>query len=249
MKRKNILLKICYIAIFSALCFAGTSISFPIGASKVHLGNFFCILCGLLCGGIIGGLSGSIGMTLNDIVFGYPYTSFLRTMVTKFLMGFIVGSLFRMMIKKKINGKIFVWISALLMSLLFSYMLTMYFLNKPNYTIDKMILSAILFGLILINAIFSFKLSNISNCLSFSMIIGISINVIGEFYIRIFFDMMLGNTYDVALATSISKLPGSLLTSIVTIILVMLLFYPVYKATHKINQFNDLEKEININKK
>lgn len=249
MKRKNILLKICYIAIFSALCFAGTSISFPVGASKVHLGNFFCILCGLLCGGIIGGLSGSIGMTLNDIVFGYPYTSFLRTMVTKFLMGFLVGSLFRMMIKKKINGKIFVWISALLMSLLFSYMLTMYCLNKPNYTIDKMILSAILFGLILINAIFSFKLSNISNCLSFSMIIGISVNVIGEFYIRIFFDMMLGNTYDVALATSISKLPGSLLTSIVTIILVMLLFYPVYKATHKINQFNDLEKEIDIDKK
>lgn len=244
-KKKVVLIKMIYVAMFSALCFAGTCISIPIGASKVHLGNFFCLLGGLLCGGLVGGLSGAIGMTLNDIVFGYPYDTFLRTMVLKFLMGFIVGTLFRFMLKHKANGTLFSWISTALLGGLFAYSLTMFLTESRDKYLWTMVFSAILFGLVLFSAIFSFKLNNVLKCISFSIIVALCVNVVGEFYIRIFFNTLVHDMiYETALATSVSKLPGALFTSVVSMVFVIPIFYPLYRATYKINKLNDLKEYI-----
>lgn len=249
MKKSRItILKIVYVAIFTALCFVGTMVMIPIGSSKVHLGNFFCILAGLLCGGWVGGLAGSLGMGLNDIVFGYSYSTYLRTFILKFLMGFIVGSLFRLLIKRKFNGQILIWIATGLMAMLFAYILTMYFQPESKYSLTLVILTSVLLALILFVAIFSFKLDRTMSCLSFALLVSLAVNVIGEFYIRILLSMTTGITYDVSLVTSLGKLPGALLTSIVTIVFVLPLYYPLYKATHRINVFNDLEEYISFTK-
>ena len=73
----------------------------PLGTSKVHLGNFVCILAGLLCGGLVGGISGSLGMGLNDLLSGYGPDTYIRSFIVKFLLGFIAGALFRYLIKKE----------------------------------------------------------------------------------------------------------------------------------------------------
>lgn len=250
---KNILLKIIYIALFSALCFIGTMIFIPFGASKVHLGNFFCILAGLLCGGFIGGLSGSIGMGLNDIVFGYTPSTYIRTFILKFLMGFIVGTLFRFLLKKKANAKILNLISTIFMLIVSITMLILYLYNVENITIWLIVLSFILFVLFVVIFAFSFKFDSNLNCISFALVISISTNVIGEFLLRWLFNIILGMENNQAIMSSIIRLPASLLTSIVTIILIIPLFYPLYKATRKINAFNDLDdililqKERNMN--
>lgn len=247
MKRTNvILIKIIYMAIFTALCFVGTSIMIPFGTSKVHLGNFFCIFSGLLCGGFIGGFSGAVGMALNDLVFGYGAMVALRTFILKFLMGFIVGFLFRLLIKKKVNGTILSWLTAFLMMAFLSFTVSMYILGKQGYSLVLVILTSILTVLVLVNAILSFKLDNIHKCVAFSMLIATSINVVGEFFLRILFSMALGQTYDASLVTSFTKLPASMFTSVVTFVFVLVLFYPVYKATRKVNMLNDLDKYIGI---
>ena len=247
-KNRTTLLKIIYVAIFTALCFVGTMIMIPVGTSKVHLGNFFCILAGLLCGGVVGGLAGSLGMGLNDIVFGYSYTTYLRTFVLKFLMGFIFGSLFRLLIKKKINGKVLIWISVGLMIGLFSYILSMYFQPESKYSLTLVILTGVLLALILFVAIFSFRFDRSMSCLSFALLVALAVNVIGEFYLRILISLSLDMTYEAALISSIGKLPGALLTSIVTIVFILPLYYPLYTATHRINVFNDLEDNISFTK-
>ena len=65
---KKVLYNMVIIALFTALTFVGTYVQIPLGTSKVHLGNFVCILAGLLCGGLVGGISGSLGMGLNDLL-------------------------------------------------------------------------------------------------------------------------------------------------------------------------------------
>ena len=245
-KKERILIKMIYIALFSALCFVGTIISIPIGTSKVHLGNFFCILAGLLCGGIVGGLAGSLGMGLNDLVFGYPYTSYIRTFIVKFLMGFIVGSLFRMLLKKETPKKILVPVCLVLTTILYSYSIYLFVKNSDKQLL--FIFSSILFAIVLFLTIISFKIKDISKCLIFSLVVSVFVNVVGEFLLRILFLMLAGGTYKSSVITSIGKLPGALLTSIVTIVLITVLFFPIYKATYRINKLDDLKPYFQNNK-
>ena len=247
MKRTNVILtKIIYIGVFTALCFIGTSIMIPFGSSKVHLGNFFCVFAGLLCGGLIGGLSGALGMSINDIVFGYGWVTSLRTFILKFLMGFIAGFLFRILIRKKANGTILSWISAALMIGFLTFSVIKYVQGASGYSLVMVILTSILSALILLNAILSFRLDDVQKDVSFALIIATMVNVVGEFFLRILFSVILGTTYEVALANSFSKLPACLFTSVVTFLFVLPLFYPVYKATRKVNQLNDLDEYISI---
>ncbi len=247
MKRnRKILLKLIYIAMFSALSFIGTMIFIPFGASKIHLGNLVCILAGLLCGGLIGGLSGSIGMGLNDIVMGYGPETYLRTFILKFLMGFIVGLLFRVMLKKKANGFTFNLISSLALTGLSGYLLYLYLIDTPKITLWILVLSFALAILFLVVSFLSKNLDPTMNCLSFSLVVAIGVNVIGEFFIRMLINTIIGMTSEEALATSLSKLPASLVTSLLTILLVLPLFYPLYHATKKFNAFNDLENVLSL---
>lgn len=241
-KSRKALMKLIYVALFTALCFVGTMIFLPIGTSKMHLGNLFCILAGLLCGGWVGGLAGALGMGLNDIVFGYPYTVYVRTFILKFLMGFISGTLFRALIRHHVKGNLLLYITSFLLSALYIYIVVCYCTAVKGFSFTLLIVSSILEGLLLFLSVFSFRLDNILKCLSFSMLVSLTVNVIGEFYLRILFNSILGMTYEEARLTSVAALPGSFFTSLITIVILLPTFYPIYRATRKINVFNDLEE-------
>ena len=141
-KSRKALMKLIYIALFTALCFVGTMIFIPIGTSKMHLGNLFCILAGLLCGGWVGGIAGALGMGLNDIVFGYPYTVYVRTFILKFLMGFISGTLFRALIKHHVKGNLLLYITSSLLSALYIYIVVCYCNAVKGFTLTLLIVSS-----------------------------------------------------------------------------------------------------------
>ena len=84
-KQRKTLLYIIDIALFTSLSFGATYLAIPFGVSKIHLGNFVCLLASLLLGPWIGGISGALGMSMNDIACGYPWTTFVRTFVLKFI--------------------------------------------------------------------------------------------------------------------------------------------------------------------
>lgn len=248
-KDRKLLSQIIYTAIFIALCFAGTFVSIPLGTSKVHLGNFFCVLAGLLCGPFIGGVAGSLGMGFNDIALGYGWNTYLRTFIMKFLMGFLAGYIFRLCLKKKANGSLLLGISTSLSLALFGFMLYMYFVPDSGYSLLAVIAISILSLMMLGGFIASFWLTSSSQCLLFAMIVSLAINVGGEFFLRILFNVITGVQFDAALVISIMKLPAALFTSLVTIILVVAFFYPIYFSTRKLNYLNDLNPYIALGSK
>lgn len=248
-KDRKLLSQIIYTAIFIALCFAGTFVSIPLGTSKVHLGNFFCVLAGLLCGPFIGGVAGSLGMGFNDIALGYGWNTYLRTFIMKFFMGFLAGYIFRLCLKKKANGSFLLGISTGLSLALFGFMLYMYFVPDSGYSLLAVIAISILSLMMLGGFIASFWLTSSSQCLLFAMIVSLAINVGGEFFLRILFNVITGVQFDAALVISIMKLPAALFTSLVTIILVVAFFYPIYFSTRKLNYLNDLNPYIALGSK
>jgi len=248
-KDRKLLCEIIYTAIFIALCFAGTFVSIPLGTSKVHLGNFFCVLAGLLCGPFVGGAAGSLGMGFNDIALGYAWNVYLRTFILKFLMGFLAGYIFRLCLKKKANGSLLLGISTALSLSLFGYMLYMYFVPDSNYSLLGVIAISILSLIVLAGFVASFYLSSSSQCLLFAMIVSLTMNVAGEFLLRILFGVATGIQFDAAIVMSIMKLPAALFTSLVTIILVIAFFYPIYFSTRKLNCLNDLNPYIALGNK
>ena len=119
-KEKKALYKIVLTALFSALCFIGVLIRIPLPTGAfVHLGNMICILASLLIGGIYGGIAGSLGMGLFDLTHGYLGAGLLRTFILKFLMGFVAGLVFKLILKKKINVKKLTLIFVIILGLLF----------------------------------------------------------------------------------------------------------------------------------
>lgn len=247
-KERQLLIKIIYAAIFIALCFGGTFISIPLGTSKIHLGNLFCVLAGLLCGPFIGGLAGSLGMGFCDLALGYGWNTYLRTFIIKFLFGFIVGLLFRICLKKKWNGTILLAIATGIGFLSFGWILYGYLTNGSGYSLTALIASSILAGIILISLIASFWMPSSTKCLLFALVCGLLVNVVGEFFLRILFSLALGTSFEASFITSVSKLPAALFTSIVTIVFALFLFYPLYFATRKLNETNDLNDYILTNK-
>lgn len=91
------ILKLTVTAMMIALCYVGANfikfdIPTPFGYTKFHLGNTFCILGALLLGGMYGGTAGAIGMSIGDLLDPKYVASSPKTMILKFLMGFIAGS-------------------------------------------------------------------------------------------------------------------------------------------------------------
>lgn len=247
---KKTLLRSIQIALFTALTFAGTCVSIPLGASKVHLGNFVCLLAGVLCGPWVGAIAGSVGMGVNDIFFGYPPTTYIRTFILKFLMGFIVGWLFRVLLKKNAKGNALLFTGLGVAVALFTFVLIMYFVDpKQQYSLTLVILTSCLLLLAVVETVFIAKLPNAAKLLGFSLLVALSVNVIGEFFIRYFINLALGYDVAKALLTSYLKLPGALGTSLASIIGVSVLFYPLYQATRRVNSLDDLAPYFPIRKK
>ena len=85
--------KIAYVAVMAAIVCIATFLRFPLGQSKVHLGNTMGLLSGLLLGPVWGGVAAGLGSALNDVVSGYGLDEILVTFVSKFLMALLCALL------------------------------------------------------------------------------------------------------------------------------------------------------------
>lgn len=96
MNKNNRIARMSATALLGALCYIGFTylkINIPVGDSMtaIHFGNAFCVLAALMLGGVPGGLAGAIGMGLADLMDPIYITSFPKTFLLKFMIGFIVG--------------------------------------------------------------------------------------------------------------------------------------------------------------
>lgn len=96
MQRKNFsVYDVVFIGTMAAVVFVITLFRVPVGSSKLHFANAFCLLAGLLFGPVSGGLSAGIGSGLYDLILGgYDIPQVLITFASKFLMAFVCGLIF-----------------------------------------------------------------------------------------------------------------------------------------------------------
>jgi len=85
-------------ALFTALCYLGTLINFPIvvGGMKtmIHFGNIFCLVGAIILGGKKGGIVASVGMGLFDLLNGWVLYA-PSTFILKFFIAFITASVYQ----------------------------------------------------------------------------------------------------------------------------------------------------------
>ena len=248
---KKVLYNMVIIALFTALTFVGTYVQIPLGTSKVHLGNFVCILAGLLCGGLVGGISGSLGMGLNDLLSGYGPDTYIRSFIVKFLLGFIAGALFRYLIKKekKITYRFYFISGAFLIT--FITLLVLYLTKGEVIQMDakrKFTISILLLSLLAVMSVFFFviqlfvkKINLVQRYVLYVASIASIFNITLEFLIKIPFKVWMASlTWEGATIYAVSSLPSSLITCIVTTLFVTFIYIPLYTATQKINRLNDV---------
>ena len=254
-KSKKVLYNMVIIALFTALTFVGTYVHIPLGTSKVHLGNFVCILAGLLCGGLVGGISGSLGMGLNDVLSGYGPDTYIRSFIVKFLLGFIAGALFRYLIKKekKITYRFYFISGAFLIT--FITLLVLYLTKGSVIQMDekrKFTISILLLSLLGVMSVFFFviqlfvkKINLVQRYVLYVASIASICNITLEFLIKIPFKVWMASlTWEGATIYAVSSLPSALITCIVTTLFVTFIYIPLYTATQKINRLNDLYENI-----
>ena len=252
---KKVLYNMVIIALFTALTFVGTYVQIPLGTSKVHLGNFVCILAGLLCGGLVGGISGSLGMGLNDLLSGYGPDTYIRSFIVKFLLGFIAGALFRYLIKKekKITYRFYFISGAFLIT--FITLLVLYLTKGEVIQMDakrKFTISILLLSLLAVMSVFFFviqlfvkKINLVQRYVLYVASIASIFNITLEFLIKIPFKVWMASlTWEGATIYAVSSLPSSLITCIVTTLFVTFIYIPLYTATQKINRLNDVYDNI-----
>lgn len=275
MKSDILLKKVVIVAIFSALCCAATYLQIRMPAGDfVHLGNFVMIIAALLLGGVEGGAVGSLGMGIYDLInYAGKTSTILRTFILKFIIGFIVGSLFRLILKKKLKVNVLMYITVSIFTILFVTSLIFFIVGTKNEfsfktgynsTISNFLNSGkdvkisvyipIFSGIFLVGstlaAIFSKKFSTRRQAALFAITIAVLVNIIGEFLLRWFLEGILLDGFEKSLITATSKIPGSLITGLISVFLAVLIYEPIYMAVKNTDIFKDdtvteeeLEKE------
>lgn len=265
MKKTNIFNKVILISIFAALCCAGTFVQIRMPAGDfVHLGNFVMIVAALLLGGISGGLVGSLGMGLYDLIFYFDKPStILRTFILKFIVGFIVGFLFRLIIKKKVNASLWLYILGGLFGVLFTVSLIFFILgSKADFNITSgfnSIYKAHIFGkttnikislyvpifsilftaFAIAGGIFSYRLTERQRAVLLSVMVAIFVNILGEFILRWILEGLLVSDFRTSIVVATSKIPGSIITGFISIVLSVFVYEPVYRAVKDSPAFYD----------
>lgn len=253
-KNRKTIYFIILTAMFTALTFVGTYVSIPLGISKIHLGNFVCIIAGLLCGGLIGGISGSLGMGLNDILSSYGPDTVIRTFIVKFIVGFIAGSLFRYLVKKEKKIGIHFIILSISSFILFITSLCLFIINGEktiigSLTLKNSLLLVISLGVIafffLFISLFYSKINNLQKYVLEACSIACLFNILLEFFLKIPLKMIFASmSFEAATIYATSSLPGALLTAILTTIAISLIYIPVYFATRRFNKLDNLYENI-----
>ncbi len=269
-KQKEILLKIILTALFSALCFIGVLIRIPLPTGAfVHLGNMICILAALLLGGVYGGLAGSIGMGLFDLTHGYLGAGLLRTFILKFLMGLVAGLVFKLILKKKLNVKKLTIIFVVILGLLFITAITLSVISYNNgfvvtYTkngevvtktvIVKWIIPlfvGVMLVLGIIDLVLEKKLGKVAGAALISATAGVTINTLGEIYLKALLYYLLNTAYasfNDAYLYAIAELPATIITSVLTVSIIGFIYWPIYKATKDFNPIDYASKFIDEDK-
>lgn len=97
MKNSISVKRIALIGVMAAVVFVSSQIQIqiPVGTSftRVHIGNGFCLLCGLMLGGFSGGIASGLGSAIFDVLNPIYFPSFPFTFTFKFLMAFICGEI------------------------------------------------------------------------------------------------------------------------------------------------------------
>ncbi|MDY4191943.1 MAG: ECF transporter S component [Oscillospiraceae bacterium] len=95
------------IGVMAAFCFVSNYFSIkiptPIGTSRVHFGNIFCVLSGLTLGPVGGGLSAGIGAFFFDLFSEYASEAPI-TFCTKFMLAFVTGLVAQIPYRMKMPG-------------------------------------------------------------------------------------------------------------------------------------------------
>jgi len=93
------------IGLMAALVFASNYMFFPVGHTRIHLGNIFMLLSGFFLGGLHGGLAAGVGASLFDLLSpgGMYIASAPTTFIFRFAMAFTAGTISRMAGKQARN--------------------------------------------------------------------------------------------------------------------------------------------------
>lgn len=133
---KDKVFKITLTALMAALCyvvftFLQIKIPTPAGYTSFHLGNVFCVIAALMIDGVSGGIAGAIGMGIADILDPAYVVTAPKTIILKFLIGYIAGSvahkLFKIEEKENITKEVILSISAAMFFNVFAEPLFSYF--------------------------------------------------------------------------------------------------------------------------
>ena len=94
--------KLTYTGLFIALVFIFSAyfqipLKTPMGDTRFHLGNTFCLLGGIILGPVLGGLCSGIGSAIFDLTNPLYFASAPFTFINKFMMGFIAGLVYKKM--------------------------------------------------------------------------------------------------------------------------------------------------------
>lgn len=224
------------------------------------------LLLGGIEGGLVGSLG--MGIYDLIFYFSKPST-ILRTFILKFLIGFIVGYLFRLILKKKLKPEKILLAFSIFFLLLFTGSIILFFtadLSTVNFEnglsstfhnvfgddesikISLLIpVFSLLFGIgMIISLILAHTFSYRSKAALFAITIAILVNILGEFVFRWllegFFNIYVyskGTGFSESLITATAKIPGSLITGFISILLTALIYEPVYKGVKTSAEFKD----------
>ena len=224
------------------------------------------LLLGGIEGGLVGSLGMGI---YDLVFFSNRPFTIVRSFILKFIVGFLVGYLFRLVLKKKVRTDLLLIISTVFFVLLFGTSLALFlsgdftdfsFKSGLVSKVSNFLLSgktvgislyiplfSILFAIGMILAlIFQRKLNRRSKAALFAITVAILVNILGEFILRWLLEginnvvfLSVEDGFTVSLFTATSKIPGSLITGFISIILASLIYEPVYKGVKSIDIFKD----------
>lgn len=254
MKTNKSLYKLVLISIFAALAFVGTCIHIPLPTGgMIHLGNFVVILSALLCGGLVGGISGGIGCGLYDLIMYGSWDGFFKYLILKFIMGMIAGYLFRWIIKKEsfhparalfICGVVVILLTTGILAFFFNDLITISYTNPTGYIILVCTLSYVLGLFMIVFSLFSIKKTYTHKILLMVITATTVVNLVLEFIAKYILSITLnGLTSEAGLVRAFSTMPSCILTGVVSVILISLVFLPLYKATRHMNLIEDITIE------
>ncbi len=215
------IINITFIALFAALSYISLLLFFfPFAQMYVHFGNLIVVLAALLVGGWQGGLAGSIGMGLFDLLNGHADSS-PKTFLLKFLIGFTVGVVFKLLSSFKKYPTIPLLISGFASLLVSAGLLIYTFTSNGRFGGKAVVLSPIfiLIGILCITfALLKTKFSPKTASAIVGAVCGMIVNISGEIVWKTVQFSLAGSSLKAALSTAIVSQGSTLINAGIAII-------------------------------